>query len=618
MRWWGIALILIITGVIVGSSYFFTDDWLEEQIEYQASYYNGAKVEIDDFTLSFTGLKIGWQRLQITDPDATMTNLVETGKAEADMAFWPLFFDAVIIENVQLSDARFKTERQTDGAMTFPEPEASDATEEDDQEPGLIAETANELTDKVKATAGMKFNTVQSNINVDSLMAKLDLKTVEKIDSVRSSLESKYQSWEERLNSTNVKKDADQLREKVESIDPKKIKTPKQFKQALETAKSVKSKVDSLRDEAKAIKRNLESDLKAANNLLGSAQNWIEEDYQRAQSLAKLPDISAQNIGQAIFGETFVNQFTEYLGYARTARSYARKLKSSGEEEDQPDRGEGRTIAFSDKYEHPSFWIKQIALSGETPNGLALAGNVTDVVTNQPLIDKTTQFKVEGSQENAAALVVSGVFDYLSDNQGERFEAIYRDFPLKDVTISKSELLPDQIAAGEGKLSAGLDLMDASLTSNVSFMADQVQFVFPETSGRTDRFQQMIASTVKGADQIEFNAKVSGEPKNLNFKLDSNLDDLFLKNLRATISREVEAAKRKIRNEVDQRVDAKKKELMSYADQKKDELLKKAEKLETDVLKDLKIVREKEEEIQKLKDQFKDKVKDKVKNLIDF
>ena len=40
---------------------------MEEKIEYQASHYNDARVEIDDLDISFLGLYFNWNRLQMTD-----------------------------------------------------------------------------------------------------------------------------------------------------------------------------------------------------------------------------------------------------------------------------------------------------------------------------------------------------------------------------------------------------------------------------------------------------------------------------------------------------------------------------------------------------------------------
>ena len=90
---------------------------LENKLENIGTSIVGAKVEIDGFDFSFSGLHIRWNRLQVTNPKNTWKNSVETGTCEFNMEFWPLLSKKIIIENIQLSDFKTNTDRENDGKI---------------------------------------------------------------------------------------------------------------------------------------------------------------------------------------------------------------------------------------------------------------------------------------------------------------------------------------------------------------------------------------------------------------------------------------------------------------------------------------------------------------------
>ena len=81
-RWKGIIVLAVIIIIFVVLSLLLTDRWLEGQLEDFGSSIVGAKVEIDNLDVSITSLKVGWNRLQVTHPQHTMKNMIETAIAK--------------------------------------------------------------------------------------------------------------------------------------------------------------------------------------------------------------------------------------------------------------------------------------------------------------------------------------------------------------------------------------------------------------------------------------------------------------------------------------------------------------------------------------------------------
>ena len=128
MRIKGLISILIIIGMVSACYFLITDKLLEGRLEHRLSTMNGALVEIDEFTFNPTELKIGWSKLQVTNPKNTMQNTFETGKTELDIQFWPLFWNKVVVDNMQLTNFVMHTARETDGGLPNPKKKSGQKT----------------------------------------------------------------------------------------------------------------------------------------------------------------------------------------------------------------------------------------------------------------------------------------------------------------------------------------------------------------------------------------------------------------------------------------------------------------------------------------------------------
>ncbi|NIW79394.1 MAG: hypothetical protein GWN16_08030, partial [Calditrichae bacterium] len=185
------------------------------------------------------------------------------------------------------------------------------------------------------------------------------------------------------------------LKNKLDAIAPGKIKKMDELQNALKSANEIQKQLNDYKQNYQSIKEDFSADLKSIKTTDDVIQSWIQADYQRALSLAKLPDLSVQNIAKLVFGKRIidkVNLVTRYLG---TARYYAEKFQPAPKKESPP-RLEGMNIYFGKPLrgrrpnETPKFWIKNIALSGQILRNLNLSGNVKNIVSNQKVIGEPT------------------------------------------------------------------------------------------------------------------------------------------------------------------------------------------------------------------------------------
>lgn len=603
----GLITLVIIALIIFVLSLIFSDIWLEKKLENIGSSMVGAKVEFDKLDLSLIGMHLKWDRLQVTNPNETMKNMVETGKCEVNLEFLPLLSKKIIIENIQVSDIQTGTQRETDGYFK----RKKRSTEEKDS---VISKTMDNLKNEVKDAPAFNLANLNEKVNVDSVLSMLILQSPGRIDSLKEDLTAKYSNWESKLAELDVKEDAKKIEADVKAFDVKQIKTAEDIQNALKSLKTIKESVNTLSSSVSGTKEELTSDLKSMKNGLSDVDDWIKADYEQGMALAKLPDFNTQNIAKMLFGKRIVNQVNSYLNYFATARYYAGKFKSDKPKKEKPPRLKGQNIYFYSKNARPDFWIQQIKLSGQTPEKLSLAGNVNDIVSDQNVIGKTTDFEVGGSSNGGITLSANGQLNYLGEEPQETFTLQYSNFSLKNIKLSDSNLFPQTIQSGLGEMEANLNLVGDNIIGEIEFTGKDLNFDLNDTEENKNKFEKIIQDVIESTDVIRFSAKIKGEKDDLSFSISSNLDNLLMKQLKASLGKELDQAKEKIYKKVDEQVNKKRAELEKFISDKDESLMSEIGKYEQVVDDKMKLVDDKIDEVKKSK---LGGAKDKLKGLFD-
>ncbi len=566
IRWKGVIAFAVLAGIFILLSLIFTDRWLEHRLEDAGSQLVGAKVEIDGLDLSLTQARLRWKRLQVTDPKHTMRNLFETENCDLNFEFWPLLSRKIIVEKAAVTGLRTNTPRSTDGKLPK-KPKRSSA------HPDFLQKVTHKLEKNIERSTHIPLHSFNKKINTDSLIKILRLQTPQKIDSLKKAINASYENWQKRLKQLKLDDDLKNVQRQIQTIHPEKIKTLKQLQKTLKTLKAVQKEITQISDSLKHTKNALNKELSQLRQSVQQVQKWIETDYRHALAMAKIPELSKENIARMLFGPTLVNRFTQYLEYIRTARYYANKFKSTQPKKEHPPRFKGQDIYFYSPNARPDFWIKQILLSGQTANGLQLSGQIDDIVSDQRFIHRPTVIEIKGTGKDGRTFDLNGNLNYLKNIPQETFRVGYRNFPLKNVRISESPYLPQKLTRGLGSLQADLLLKGNSLRSTIKFVVTHVAF---ESSNQArahhDIVQNLVANVLRKIKTLDIQAKIWGSEKQLKFSLNSNLDDLLVREFKTRLSAQVEAAKRKIRAEIEKRVASAKKELDLLVAQKENAL----------------------------------------------
>lgn len=611
MRIQGIIFLGILAVLVFGASFFITDELVEKQLEKQLSIANRALVEFEDLEFSLWELHLAWSRLQVTDPNNTMTNSFETGATEFDVQFWPLLWKKIIIDEVKMTGFALNTPREKDGYFEVPEEETPE-----DTEAGFFSKVTEEVSAEIAQNARMQFTDVKNDINVDSLLALVDLQSIEKMDSLKVGVQGIYAKWDSTISNNSITQQVAEIKTLVNAVNINQIDDVPKAVAAIENLKKVKSKADSLKTEITHIKTNFQNDLTTTRNSLESIDNWIQDDINRAANVAKLPEINAQSIGTALFGQNLLADLNKYLGYLAIGREYGTKFIGEDDESETMERYQGKNYAFSDKYDLPELWIKKIELSGVTNNNISLSGLVTNVSNNQKKSGEPVVFTLAGKDANNVSLTLNGELNYLTDEKRESLEISYKGFSLKNTKLSPSELLPYTLNSGTGELTVEVQLVNKRINSQVQYIADNLAFDFAGAGTSKNTVERLIRNAISGTEEINATALIDNTQGPLRVRVRSNIDDLFLNTLRQTVQAEVDNAKQQIRKEVETRVNTKRREVEALVASKEQELREHYDEFEARINEELQIVEKKSEELQAKKKELEDAIKNKAVDVL--
>jgi len=623
----GILTVIIFILLAFAIAYFFTNAWLEQKIESAASGIVGAKVEIDGFHLQLLKLKAGWGRLQVTDPNDTWSNIVETRRAEFDIAVEPLFYKRLIIEALRLEHFQTGTRRTTDGKIP------PQKKKQPSNEPTFTDEAITSLTRQLSQSAGFDLSQLSGNVDMDKLIGMLDLETPKNVEALQNDIQTTSDRWKAEVASLDtLKAETEQIVEKVKAIEFDQLKTVPAISDAVETIQSAKKQVETIQESVHSKKSLLIEDGKRLNVEIRLIDDWIREDIQRAADKAKLPDFNAKNIALMLLGPTLGSHIQTAQHYFKMAQYYKGKLPPKEPKVPAPPRFKGQDIPFPDHRHWPKFWLKKMVISAE--NGNFFAGSLDDFTTDQKITGRPTVIKLGTKKASGIAYTLFGSINRVGAVAADHFQWTASDIPLNGVALVKSNLLPQDVE--EGRLNLNMDLMirDGVLDGNLGIIANALSFRFDEPK-KDDLLGNITRDLLRSIEKVTIDFKFSGKPNTLNIDLSSNLDELFSARLRGVVSEQIAKAREKIERRIKDELEPKKQEVLRRYAEKKEKLDQEVAQIENKINEKKELLESKKKELegriegekkkledkveaekQKQEEKLKEKGKEKLKNLL--
>ena len=534
--------------------WLYADRLVERSVEATGESIVGARVELESADFQPLAGSIRLTGLQVANPDAPMSNLMEAGEIVVDLMLGPMLAKKVVVQDLVVTGVRFNTPRETSGALENPAPESGQLWRQVNswahqiEIPEFSLES---LTGAVRTEA----------ISADSLRTvQFARETVSRVDSLRA-------TWEARITSLDPRPRIDSVRAvvaRVEAFRPSPLNAL-QIPDLLRDARSTLSGVTSLQQEVTSLDDEIRAGIGSLDLNADRLAELRAEDLAYARGLLDIPSLEAPSISPALFGGTALTWLKPVMYWAHTAERFIPPgLDPRNRPGPQRARAEGTTVEFPGGAEWPAFLVQQGEVGLEIGGTGIAAGAYTALVSNlsssPSLVGAPVEINV-GRQEGAqgpSGLSLSAVLDHttdvLRDSVGLSLDGV--SLPEIDIGALGGRLnlgagastfafrrVGDQIAAQLNWSSPDLELIRATAASAT-----------PPAIGSADWVRELLLTTIEGVGRVELGMALEGDLNNPSLSVTSNLGEAISESLRRELGQQIEAAEARLREEVDSRI----------------------------------------------------------------
>jgi uncharacterized protein (TIGR03545 family) len=551
-RWRAIVPLMLLFVVMGLVTFLLLDTMVRRGIESSGSYFVGARVELESADVRLGDGSVRLRGLQVTNPDAPMTNLLEAEEIVIDIRKTPLLTKRMHIDTVALRGLAFGTARSESGALENPPEGAGRIRREVDQWAARVAIPPLSLEGLGRA------------IDVGAIRPE-SLRTLAAAARVEAGADSMVTSWTAqlaRLDPAPRLDSAQALLARLEDADPIRLGVTgtaalaNDARRTLDGLGDMRSGILALDSTARAGVDGILRDVRA----LADAR---AEDYRYALGLLQLPSLDAPTISPAIFGASALQWMQPVLYWVRLAEEYLPPgLDPRRRAGPQRARARGTTVVFPGGAPVPRFVLEHADADLTIGTGAAVGAYraaVSGLSSAPTLYGKPVELRVE-RLEGARGPRDVRVYAALDHVQAPIADSV-------DVVLTGIGLPALELAA----IGARLTLGDGQTALQLSRVGERIQarWRWATTAATWERLHEPSASAdtatigstawanallwraVSGVREVTVDVRLSGTIAAPALGVSSNIGDVVARSLRSAIGREVERAEREVRSRVD-------------------------------------------------------------------
>ena len=505
----GLAAFVAIFGGLVAGLVLFADDLVEKGIEAAGTRAVGARVELADVDLSLFPAGLTLHAMQITNPDAPMTNAAEIARLAMAIEPLPLLEKKVHIPEMTVTGLRFNTERQYSGAIARKKKAAATPTE-----------------DKTEKSARFQLPDFDK-LDVDKILARESLQSPEEIEKAKQTVAEKKAAFQKRLAELPDKDKLRQYESRIKALGDREglAGIAGGIKEAADIKKEVQADLDRLRQARQEVRTSLDE-------LQQQVQTVARSPRQDVQRLTQKYSLSPQGLGN-LTGLLFGPQYQHWL---ETGLAWYDKLqpvlaaagdRGDGAAEVKPVRGKGVTVKFADQTASPDFWIAHTEVSAATRAG-DMAGTIDNITTQQPLLGRPLTYRFTGKRlERLDSLDLNGQLDHVRPDQPkDTLKVRAQGWQITDLAVSRDESFP--VILDQGRVDSRLEaaIEKRILSSQADVTVSGADFSLAQKAS-PNALEQSVAAALADVDRFSVQARVNGPRDDYQVLVSSDLDKVM-------------------------------------------------------------------------------------------
>ncbi|MDZ7372960.1 MAG: TIGR03545 family protein [candidate division KSB1 bacterium] len=566
MRKKALAIVAILVVAFLVWLYVRRNALVDSAIEGSGSRLVGAKVEIDGVSLDFLRLKLGFDRLQVTNPNDTWHNWIELGSSGVQLEWRPLLWNRYVVREFYVREIRLNSPRQTDGALPGAKPRPAG--------PSLTDRARRALQAKLEETPIPDLaRFAQRKIDVDSLIRVLGLTTPDSVQQLLTQLQTTAEDLRTRLVALDPRDELDRVKGLVEPIRPAEIRSLQELTDALQRVQQARTTLQSYRLRFDSTRTFVRARVDHASRQIQRVDDWARADLTRLRSSVGLPSFDATEVAQMLFGPATVEKALgalrvvelarEAMPYVAKAQAFARAGKVQ-----RPPRGKGVNVSFPVTEKWPKWLVRRVEVSAvssrtDTSRAWFVAGELRNLNSDPRFLGKPTTVQLKGRVPQGTRFELNGLLDHTSDTPLDQFDLRLTSLGLGGVEFPKSRYFPTGLELNQANATLEFELRGEHLELSMLVRCPEAAFVFPSDDPR-DRLAEAFQRLFSDIRNLDLEARIAGPIDHLSLHVRSNLDVLLSHQLRALVGEQIALAQSQLEARVQRVADEQRRRLLSW------------------------------------------------------
>jgi len=603
---------LLILAVVL---YFFMDRWIEAGLESAGEQITGARVEIDNLSLSVSPLGITMSRMQVANPDDPWFNLFETKAITFAMDPGQLLRGKYIIEKMEVNDLIVGTRRGSNGSL----PGAGARQRAGDKKGSFAALAEEVLARSVEKTPIFDPAILRKGINIDSLIKAVGLQSISHIETLKTRASLATAQWQATLADVQQTKQRLVLMDSsIRSINPAALKDVASVTTAIKTVDETRKGINDIVTTYTARRDAITADIHQISTAVAAIDDIAAEDYRKLLALARLPDINAMGIAEVLVGKQLLQDVKKYLSYADLAREKIHNYTTKPEME-KPPRMKGQDIHFPADRAYPKLWIKAVSLSGGTdqsqnPEFFYARGQVKNITSDQRITKIPLTVELTGSRGKSVSATLAALFDRTRNEPLDEYKAGIKGVPLASYALGRADFLPATITGATFGTAVAVKIpgRDFDARAELDFRNMAISYASaPANIG--DRLAREVLNGVSGFD---VDLRLWNSREGFKAALATDLDEQFAARLKGVLGAELTKVQSEIRAKANRFISEKRKEFEAVYNAKRAEIEKQLAEYQEIVTNATAIAEAKKKELEeRLEKEKKGRIDDAVKKI---
>lgn len=438
----------------------------------------GAEVNIAEFDHSLFPTTVTLKGIALTNPTKPTHNQVLVGEANADVALAPLLDDEVIVNELNLLDVQFDTERASTGEV-YRVPERSLSFDE------------------------IKSKAQEAVPSVDELLKRNPLKTTAAIENAKAAYETYGEGLKTDYGNLPDKSRIDYYKTQVTQLKETNYQDPQALLQA-------KSAFDQLKEEMSADRARIADFTSKASNAkrelteaISALKSAPQEDYALLKGVIAGDQDALSQVTYFVFGD----KAAEYTEYLMSAMQIVMPLIQGEEKSEAPT-------------EIPSILVKEANVSVLWQNE-AITSKWNNITNVHEVFGNPTTFSIEAAGDLLKSFTSSG--EFWIDSSGVDASQVWSlaGVNMSNVAFSGNDTLDAVLTSALMTTTGSMKVTDNTLTGTGDV---DLQDLVMEATGSSD-VTSAIANALQSLSSLSMTMLLDGTLSNPNFNIKSDLDN---------------------------------------------------------------------------------------------